>query len=119
MRIILDTNFLMAIPQFKIDVFSQLRGNEIFVLDSVITELKKISKGTGKNSVAARIALELLKRKDLKILKSKEEDTDLSLLAYSKRGYLIATQDKVLRDKLKKGGGKVIYIRQKKYVVFE
>ena len=119
MKIILDTNFLVAVDKFKIDIFSELRGNDLFTLDTVINELKKISHGKGKDSVSAKVALELIKNKGLKILKSKEKETDLSLLSYAKKGYIIATQDKILRDKLKKNRRKIIFIRQKKYVVFE
>lgn len=109
----------MAVAQFKVNIFLELKGNKLFTLDTVITELKRISKGKGKNSLAAKVALNLIKRKALKVLKSKEKITDVSLLKYSKKGYAIATQDKILKDKLKRGGGNVIYIRQKKYVVFE
>jgi len=119
MKTILDTNFLIAVNKFKIDVFSELMGNDLFTLDTVINELEKISNGKGKDSVSARVALKLIKRKGLKILKSKERETDLSLLSYSKKGYRIATQDKILKDKLKKNGRRIIFIRQKKYIVSE
>jgi len=118
MRIILDANFLVSAVQFKVDIFSELKGNELFTLDKIIEEIEKISEGTGNNAIAAKVALDLTSRKDLKILESRN-DVDSSLLFYSKQGYAIATQDAILKDKLKKIGGKVIYIRQKKYVVFE
>lgn len=119
MKVILDTNFLIDCIRFKIDIESELMGNEMFVLESIIYEIEKITKRRTKESSLAKLALNYIKRKGLKILKSKEKDTDLSLLKYSKKGYAIATQDKILKNKLKKEGGKVIYIRQKKYVVFE
>jgi rRNA-processing protein FCF1 len=118
MKIIFDTNFLMDSVKFKIDIFSELSGNELFTLDKVITELKEISKGKSRDALIARLSLDLTKRKGLKILKSKERTADSSLLIYGKEGYAIATQDKVLKDEIKRLGGKVIYIRQKKYVVF-
>ena len=61
----------------------------------------------------------MVKSKGLKILKSKEKNADLSLLEYSKEGYAIATQDIPLRDKITEIKGKVIFIRQKKYVLIE
>ena len=118
MKIIPDTNFLISASKFKIDIFSELRGNDLFTLDTVIKELEKISLGKSKDSISAKVALELIKKKGLKVLKSKEKETDLSLLSYAKKGYVIATQDKTLRSKLKKTGKKIIFIRQKKYVVF-
>lgn len=118
MKIILDTNFLMTAAKFKIDVFSELRGNNLFVLDSVIEELKKISNGRSKHSISAKVALNLIKIKGLKVLESTEKGTDSSLLNYAKKGYIVATQDKILKNKLKKNGKRIIIIRQKKYVVF-
>ena len=118
MKILLDTNFLVDIVRFKIDI-SELKGNELFVLDSVIEELEDISTGKGKDSVSARLALELVEGKGLKILKSKERQADLSLLEHGKKGYVIATQDLRLKRKLRKIGAKIACIRQKKYVIFE
>ena len=117
MKIILDTNFLMAVAQFKIDVFAQLRGHELCTANTVILELKKQAEGASKDSRAARLALELVRTKRLKILKSKEKNTDRSLLAYSKMGYAIATQDRALRERIESAGGRQIYIRQKRYVI--
>ncbi|MBU3896466.1 MAG: DNA-binding protein [Nanoarchaeota archaeon] len=116
MKIILDTNFLMAIVQFKIDIFEQLAGNSLYTIESVINELKGLSKEKSKDGTAAKIALDIIKSKGLKILESKDV-ADLSLIDYSNKGYIIATQDKVLQNKIKSLGGKSIYIRQKKYVI--
>ena len=117
MKIILDTNALMAITQFKIDLFSQLRGHEIYTVNTVIRELEKLGKGTSKRAKAAQLAIGMIKRKHLKVLKSKEKSADKSLILYAKRGYIIATQDRILRKKIKDQGGQAIYIRQRKYVI--
>ena len=119
MKMILDTNFLISTNRFKIDVISELTGNELFVTEPVLEELKKISKKNGKDSKAAKMSLELVKEKGLKTLESKEKEADKSLLEYGKKGYSVATQDRILRNKLKRAGVKIIFIRQKKYVVFE
>ena len=117
MKIILDTNFLMAVAQFKIDVFEQLRGHDIYVINTVTRELREQSKGRSKDAKAALLALDLIENKDLKMLNTNEKNADKSLILYSKRGYVIATQDRKLREKVKKAGGKSIYIRQRKYVI--
>lgn len=117
MKVILDTNFLMAVSQFKIDVFLQLRGSSIFVTDSIIKELEGFSNGSSKKAMSARMALQLIKTKGLKVLKPKERNVDKSLTLYSFKGYVIATQDRELRENIKRAGGKSIYIRQKKYVI--
>jgi rRNA-processing protein FCF1 len=118
MKILLDTNFLVDVIRFKTGL-SELKGDELFVLDSVLEELEKISKRKNKDAVSARLALELIEGKGLKILKSKERQADLSLLEHAKKGYAIATQDLKLKRKLKRIGARIIYIRQRKYVVKE
>lgn len=116
MKIILDTNILMAVVQFKVDIFEQLRGNKLYTLSPIIKELKKISKGKGKNAVAAKVALQLIKKKRLRILISNQR-ADTALVSYATRGYKIATQDKVLQKKLKELGIETIYLRQRKHLI--
>ncbi len=117
MKIILDTNFLMAVAQMKINIFSQLRGHKLYTANTIVMELRRLSKGRSKDARAARLALELIKAKHLKVLKSKQRSADRSLILYAKRDYIIATQDKILQKKIKDEGGKIIYIRQRKYVI--
>ncbi len=118
MKIILDTNFLIDCIRFKIDLKSELAGNELFVLDSVIFEIGKIAKRRTKESALAKLALEFVAKNNFKILETSKKDADESLLTYS-REYAIATHDRALKNKLKKAGAKIIYIRQKKYLVVE
>ena len=44
MKVILDTNFLIDSIRFKIDIKSELKGNELFVIESIISEVEKIAK---------------------------------------------------------------------------
>ncbi|NIO44234.1 MAG: hypothetical protein GTN36_01605 [Candidatus Aenigmarchaeota archaeon] len=119
MKIILDTNFLIDCIRFKIDLKSELRGDKLFVLDSVVFEIEKVMERGTKESTLAKLALDFINRNKIKVLKSKEKNTDEALVSYSKKGYVIATHDKVLKNKLKKTNAKLIYIRQKKYLVSE
>jgi len=119
MKVILDTNFLIDCLRFKIDLKSELSGDELFVLDSVIFEIGKIAKRGTKESSLAKLALEFIARNNFKILETGKKDTDKSLIEYSKKGYAIATHDKALKNKLKKLGAKLLYIRQKKYLVVD
>ena len=119
MKVLLDTNFLMAVAQFKIDIFKELKGHDLRTLNGVVRELKKHAEGKGKKAQAAKFALKLVKSKGLKVLYSKDKDTDKAIVGYAKKGYAVATQDRLLRTKSKKVGAGVIYIRQKKYLVVE
>jgi len=117
MKIILDTNFLIDCIRFKIDL-KELEGNDLFVLDSITFELEKIAKRKTKESSLAKIALGFIKDKNIKIIKTRDNETDKYLVLYSKE-YAIATHDRALKNKLKKLGAKIIYVRQKKYLVVE
>jgi len=119
MKVILDTNFLIDCLRFKVDLKSELSGNELFVLDSVIFEIGKIMRGGTKESSLAKLVLELVAKNNFKVLVTGKKNVDESLLDYSKQGYAIATHDKILKNKLKKADAKIIYIRQKKYLVVE
>lgn len=120
-KIVLDTNFLLIPGQFKIDVFSEIDRicifkYRIYVLDKTVKELKKIVREQrGKSKEAANLALQLLKRKDLKILRTKsEKGVDELLLGL--KGYIIATQDAELKRKLRKKGAKLIIMAGKKHL---
>ncbi len=121
MRIAIDTNILIYAARFKIDIFSQLKGNEIFIPESVIRELEKLSNGKSANAKAAALALGILGKKvsEIKIMPSNARIADDDLLELGKKGYVIVTQDRGLIERLKSSGCKIAYIRQKKYLAYE
>jgi len=118
MKILLDTNFLIATVNYKIDMFSELAGHELFLSAPVVSELTMLSKGTGKTASAARISMKIAKSKGLKTLNAKGT-ADAALLSLSLSGYAVATQDRELRERIRKAGGKTMMIRQKKYIEVE
>ena len=99
MKFLLDANFLMAVGQFKVDIFTQLRGfgkPEFYTLDSVVKELKKIEGWGGKDGRHAKLALMLIEKKGVEILKSRDVHTDRELNRLARMGYTVCTQDKEL-----------------------
>ncbi len=118
MKILLDTNFLIAAVKYRIDLFSELEGHELFLSVPVLKELAMLSKGAGKTALAARLSLKLAKSKGLKTLNAKGT-ADAALLSLSLSGYTVGTQDRELREKIRKAGGKTALIRQKKYIEVE
>lgn len=124
-KIILDTNLLMAIGQFNVDIFSEISRicdfkYELFVLDRQIGELEKISKKSGKNKKAANLALALIKEKKVSIIKTKEKKhVDDLILEITEKDDVVATVDKNLKKRALSEGKKVIFLRQKKYLVFD
>ena len=117
--IIIDTNALMAIDEFGLDIFSALKEAADFqyqtaVLSKTIEELEKIMEDQRlKYKKAAKLALEIIKKKKIQVIES-EGNADNTLVEYSKKGYLILTQDQGLKKRLKKP---YLTIRQKKMII--
>lgn len=122
-KIILDANFLMIPAQFRVDIFEELirlGPFEIYVLDTIIGELSSLTtKGKGKDKAAAKLALQLIKAKDLKMITSeyKNISVDDSLVRYGEEKFLIATQDVELKHKLEDKNIPYITLRKKQYLV--
>ena len=120
-KILLDTNFLLAVYQFKVDIFAELDricnfNYKLFILDKTIEELKNIiERQKGRHKDAARIALQLLKLRKVGVIKTRsKKHTDDVILDYAEKDYLVATQDKDLKRRLIHHNVKVIVLRQKK-----
>ena len=117
--IIIDTNALMAIDEFGLDIFSALKEAAYFtyqtaVLSKTIEELGNIMEDQRlKYKKAAKLALEIIKKKKIQVIES-EGNADNTLVEYSKKGYLILTQDQGLKKRLKKP---YLTIRQKKMII--
>ncbi len=123
MKIILDTNFLLIPAQFKVDIFSELDKlgtNQLYILDRTLEELTDIVKKQSlKNKKAAKLALSLIKFKKIKIIKTKttNKTDDLIVEIAKKKKNTVATQDKLLKQKLNENKVKIITLRQKKYLI--
>lgn len=125
-RIVLDTNFLMIPSEFGVDIFDGIDkactfNYKLYVAENSIKELEKILvKGKGQEKRAAKLALELIKAKALNIIPMESPKyTDSLLVELGEKGYIIATQDKELKTRLKEIGAQRMVLRQKKRVVFE
>ncbi|MBL7147940.1 MAG: ribonuclease VapC [Nanoarchaeota archaeon] len=109
-NIILDTNFLLIIPQFKIDIFRELERicnfkYKISILDKTLEELK--------NKPYEKLIKEIIKKKKINIIKSKGTYVDEILKNIKNTNTIIATNDKELKKKLKTP---LIILKQKKYL---
>jgi len=123
-KILLDTNFLMIPATMKVDIFSEIDrivdgAHEICVLDRTIDELSGIvEKQKGRHGQAAKLALELVKRKGLKVIKTESiKNVDEIILEIAdKKLFIVATQDSELKARLKANGVPIIVLRQKGYL---
>src|SRR3989338_11308467 len=135
--IILDTNALMAIAEWKIDLFSEIEKccSELFcisVLEGTLRELEKIGQEQrGRYKLAAKLALSLVRLKKIKIILNETIQKDIQskgkksvsgdnpsvddlLVEHSQQGDWVLTQDAALKKRLQKP---YLTIRQKKKVV--
>ena len=122
-RIILDTNFLLIPGQFKVDIFEEIRRISNFmyqlcIIDKSLEELEKIiTTGNTKDKTAARIALKLIKLKKIaKIKTTGNKNVDDLIMDLASKDGIVATQDKELKQKLRKRSIPIIILKQKKYL---
>lgn len=112
-KIILDTNLIIYCLEYKVDILAELARIcdfpfQVCILDKTIDELK------GKK--LEKLALTFIKK--LNIIPTKK-DKSVDGLLLEQKDSIIATQDKILKEKLKKAGIPIIILRQKKYLMFE
>ena len=118
-KILVDTNFLLIPFQFKVDIFKEIdriidEKYEIFIIDKTIGELEKLIKGGKEKEIkAARLALQLIKKFNIKIINAQGDNVDDIIVQLKDKDTIVATMDKELRKRLK---GDVIVLRQKKYL---
>ena len=122
MKIIMDTNFLLVPGKFKVDIFTELEKfgkPQLFTLDLVVKELEKLSKGKGKDAGNSKLALTLLKKNKVRILKTKSKITDSEIERISsEEDYVVCTLDRELIEKLKNENVQIIRLRQKRYLEY-
>lgn len=122
-RVYLDTNMLLALGRHKADIFTQIEqflpGKPDFcVVGQVLDELKRLTdKGSREDRMAARLALVLIKQKDLKVVRSSyKKNADDALVAKACEGDYVATQDKELKRRLKEKNIKILTLKNKTQV---
>ena len=119
-KILMDTNFILDVLRYKVDfsAFHELEEKaELFVSSEVLRELRSIANRKTKEGRLAMVALKLIENGQIKVVESlkKEADEDLIYLA-KKEGFMVATNDKDLKEKLKKENVRVICLRNKKKI---
>lgn len=120
-KILLDTNFLMIPFQHNVDIFSELDrilafDYSLYTLDRCVEELEKLSAGKSKLASSAKMALSLIEKKSINIIKTEQRKHTDHLIA-EQEGYIIATRDMDLIRDLRKKPFKVITLRQKSHLV--
>ncbi|MBI2546728.1 nucleotide-binding protein [Candidatus Woesearchaeota archaeon] len=121
-KILLDTNFLLIPGEFGVDIFSELervmdRKYRLFVLSKTLDELRNIqAMQAGKNKKAASIALQLIETKGLNIIEAAKPADD-AIVEIADSSYIVGTQDRQLRQRLREKGIKLLTLRSKKHLI--
>ncbi|MEK6934795.1 MAG: hypothetical protein AABW46_02865 [Nanoarchaeota archaeon] len=116
-NIILDTDFILSSIKCKIDINGQLKelldsNFKISYLDKTLDELK--------NKKQEKLAKELIEKfNKIKTTKNTNVDNLILNIVKKDKSLVVATQDKELKEKLKKGKIAVITIRQQKYLILK
>jgi rRNA-processing protein FCF1 len=114
---------ILAIVQFKIDIFSQAKnlfGSNInfIVTKKSIEELEKLAKKNRAMKKNAELALEIIKKNNVKEANIRAQNADECLEKLAAKGIIIATNDKKLRKKIKVFGNH-IFLKKKRFIAFE
>ncbi len=111
--ILLDTNFIIYCYKNKIRIQEEISRNldesfEISILDKCMEELKKVSEEVYK----------FTNKLNFKIIPSEypEKYADFNLLHMADKDIIIATNDKQLKENLKKRSFPVFVVRQKNHI---
>ena len=124
-KIILDTNFLLIPGEFRVDIFEEIKRimpekYNVYIIDKTEDELLNLIKTKRKIKIktAAKIGLQLIKRYNIKKIKTTApyHVDRLILEQVKKEKYVVATQDANLKRKLKAKKIQRIVLRKKQYL---
>jgi len=130
-RVIADANFLMIPHQEGVNLLSELDrllGSYVLLVPrQVVEEVKRIRRrATGRDRIAANVALQLLEhpRLDARIVEVEGRDGDEAILNLVRRlrddeRVYVATRDKELKKRVLRLGVPVITLRQRTHLVVE
>jgi len=126
-KVLLDTNFLLVPIRFGVDIFAEAERAlnqlvELTVTSGVLREMESLKEEAGpKFQRELDFALTLASRCAVVEDEPREGETvDDSLIRLaSETNYVVATTDSELRRRLRDRGLKVLYMRQKRYLVVE
>ncbi len=114
LTIVLDTSFILTCVQYRIDIKEALQDAidqqfTIAIIDKTKNELKNKKEG--------KLAEQLLEKLNPTILTSRpEHNVDTAIASLPAENCMVATQDRGLKERLKKRRIPVLTIRQKRYI---
>jgi len=116
MDILLDTNAILAIFNYKKDIFSLIRAKydnvKFYTTKGVINELKAIANDPKRSRTErnyAKFALKIIEMNNVKIIEIDKKVDDV--LAELSNKFVIFTLDKDLKRRIRKRGGYLLELR--------
>jgi rRNA-processing protein FCF1 len=124
-RILVDTNFLLIPVRFKVDIFTDSSDavndlTEFYVSSRVLNEIRLL-KEKSKPSFVKELRLAETYAGQCTLIEDPDNgEVDDSLVNLASRERMVlGTTDSELRQKARKAGVKVIYLRQRNYLVLD
>ena len=109
-KILLDTNFLVAPFQFSFDLFDELErlypSCEIYTIDDAVQESRSIKGGNYSGLIE-----QLINKKDIEVLETEGGGEVDDLIVDISDEFIVATNDKELKQRLLENSRPVIIIR--------
>ncbi len=117
-KVLLDTNFLIAPFQFSFDVFDEIErlypGCELYTLGDAVHEAKSIESGR-----YIELVEKLLETQDIEVRETEGEGNVDDLMLELSSEFLVATNDKELKRRIKDEGRAVLIIRSGSHIEVE
>ena len=114
-KILLDTNFLVAPFQLNVSIFEELDDMypycQIYTLDDALQEAKSIEGGK-----YGKVVEKLINVQDIEVLETEGEGSVDDLLVDISDEFVIATNDKELKNRLTDKGKELVFIRSKSHL---
>ncbi len=113
--ILFDTSFLIEAVQSpgSLSYLEELfNAHPFYVSETVIRELMHLAEGKSTKSKKAKSALNYIKNREFKTIKSLSENPDEDIILLAKENmFIVATGDREIREVLLKKGMKIIYLK--------
>ena len=124
-KLLVDTNFLLIPVRFKVDIFTESQNavNDVveFYVSSRVLDEMQILMDRSKGTFVRELKLAEKLAENCTVIKDDSRTrVDQSLIDLATReGMMIGTADSELRKKARKASVKVVYLRQKRYLVLD
>ena len=116
-RAFIDTNALLTLATgsgLLELIHEQLPEYEPTIVSGVLQELQKLAVGSSKDALAAKLAINIINKQDLKTLTNSTSYVDAALIAVASREDAIITLDKELQKRARKQHIAVFTIARKR-----